>query len=194
MNQTRLFLIFAWLMVATLLWMEWGKEKAAHTTVDTAALEWRTTPASRTSPAPSPQPATAVPAAPGSADNGHDGLVYRRRQRVEVTTDVLHVVLDGTAAAPADLLKYPSLADNGSTPVRLLADDAAHYFVARSGWTTATPRSPACMRKRSTSKARGSRSGTARPSWCRSCGQGRRRDHPSHLYLPARQLRRAGAR
>ena len=27
MNQTRLFLIFAWLMVATLLWMEWGKEK-----------------------------------------------------------------------------------------------------------------------------------------------------------------------
>ena len=28
MNQTRVFLIFAWLMVATLLWMEWGKEQA----------------------------------------------------------------------------------------------------------------------------------------------------------------------
>ena len=27
MNQTRTFLIFAWLMVATLLWMEWGKEQ-----------------------------------------------------------------------------------------------------------------------------------------------------------------------
>ena len=29
MNQTRVFLIFAWLMVAMLLWMEWGKERAA---------------------------------------------------------------------------------------------------------------------------------------------------------------------
>ena len=29
MNQTRVFLIFAWLMVAVLLWMEWGREKAA---------------------------------------------------------------------------------------------------------------------------------------------------------------------
>lgn len=28
MNQTRVFLIFAWLMVATLLWMEWGKFNA----------------------------------------------------------------------------------------------------------------------------------------------------------------------
>ena len=29
MNQTRVFLILAWLMVATLLWMDWGKEQAA---------------------------------------------------------------------------------------------------------------------------------------------------------------------
>ena len=29
MNQTRVFLIFAWLAVATLLWMEWGKERDA---------------------------------------------------------------------------------------------------------------------------------------------------------------------
>ena len=29
MNQTRVFLIFAWLMVATLLWLEWNKDKAA---------------------------------------------------------------------------------------------------------------------------------------------------------------------
>ena len=28
MNQTRMFLIFAWMMVATLLWMEWGKDNA----------------------------------------------------------------------------------------------------------------------------------------------------------------------
>ena len=29
MNQTRVFLIFAWLMVATLLWFEWSRDKAA---------------------------------------------------------------------------------------------------------------------------------------------------------------------
>ena len=29
MNQTRTFLIVAWLMVAVLLWMEWNKEQAA---------------------------------------------------------------------------------------------------------------------------------------------------------------------
>jgi len=28
MNQTRTFLILAWLMVAMLLWWEWGKESA----------------------------------------------------------------------------------------------------------------------------------------------------------------------
>ena len=28
MTQTRTFLILAWLMVATLLWMEWGKERS----------------------------------------------------------------------------------------------------------------------------------------------------------------------
>ena len=28
MNQTRVFLIFAWLMVATLLWFEWSRGKA----------------------------------------------------------------------------------------------------------------------------------------------------------------------
>ena len=29
MTQTRTFLLFAWLMVAALLWMEWNKEKQA---------------------------------------------------------------------------------------------------------------------------------------------------------------------
>ena len=30
MNQTRTFLIFAWLMVAALLWMAWGQDQAAQ--------------------------------------------------------------------------------------------------------------------------------------------------------------------
>jgi YidC/Oxa1 family membrane protein insertase len=56
---------------------------------------------------------------------------------VEVTTDVLHVVLDGGELRQADLLKYPTLAAADSEPVRLFTEDNAHYFVARSGWTSA---------------------------------------------------------
>ena len=43
MNQTRAFLLFAWLMLATLLWMEWGRELAPG---DPAAVA---TPAARPS-------------------------------------------------------------------------------------------------------------------------------------------------
>ncbi|WP_458576457.1 hypothetical protein, partial [Xanthomonas phaseoli] len=39
MNQTRVFLIFAWLMVAALLWMEWGKDKAAANAPVAAATQ-----------------------------------------------------------------------------------------------------------------------------------------------------------
>ena len=36
MNQTRAFLIFGWLMIATLLWMEWGREQAPQPTTTEA--------------------------------------------------------------------------------------------------------------------------------------------------------------
>ena len=51
MNQTRVFLIFAWLMVAVLLYMEWTREKTAPP------------PAPTTSSAPS---VGAVPSAAGT--------------------------------------------------------------------------------------------------------------------------------
>ena len=60
MNQTRLFLLFAWLMVASLLWMEWAREKAAPPVAPTAAVA--TTGAVPTAAAPG-----AVPTAPGQA-------------------------------------------------------------------------------------------------------------------------------
>ena len=44
MNQTRVFLIFAWLMVAVLLGMEWSREKnAPDPTTVAAALKKRIT-------------------------------------------------------------------------------------------------------------------------------------------------------
>ena len=49
MNQTRTFLIFAWLMVAALLWMAWGQDQAALR---------------QAAQAPTTQPAATAPAVP----------------------------------------------------------------------------------------------------------------------------------
>lgn len=62
MNQTRVFLIFAWLMVAVLLWMEWGRDKAAPATPTVAAQTQATVPGAAGS-----VPGATVPQAPGSA-------------------------------------------------------------------------------------------------------------------------------
>ncbi|HBG89891.1 MAG TPA: membrane protein insertase YidC, partial [Stenotrophomonas sp.] len=66
MNQTRVFLIFAWLMVAVFLWMEWGREKAAPTpdpTTTSAQAAAQSVPGATPGSIPSAQ----VPGAPGQA-------------------------------------------------------------------------------------------------------------------------------
>ena len=125
MNQTRFLLIFAWLMVATLLWMEWGKEQAAPPAAATAATTPAVPAAADVPAAPSATP-TATPAAPQATSATAAPVV-------SVTTDVLQVSLTGGELRRADLLRYPAGADSRE-PVRLLADDAARYFVAQSGW------------------------------------------------------------
>jgi YidC/Oxa1 family membrane protein insertase len=149
MNQTRLFLIFAWLMVATLLWMEWNKEQAAPPPASTGL-----------STAAPPVPGTGIPDAAEQVRAGVPGVPTMaaapvaapelgavasestKTDAVTVTTDVLQVLLDGGEVLQADLLRYPSTAEEGSAPVRLFSRDPADFFVAQSGWisnTNATP-------------------------------------------------------
>ena len=72
MNQTRTFLILAWLMVAVLLWMEWNKEQVAPPVPEPVAAT-ATAGASSVPAAPAVAPAAgatvpnapAVPLAPG---------------------------------------------------------------------------------------------------------------------------------
>jgi len=133
MNQTRVFLIFAWLMVATLLWMEWGKEHAAPPTPTTTSATGVPAAASQVPPAgaanaiPSATPQGATPAAAPAVAAGS-------APSVTVTTDVLKVTMDGGTLHVADLLKYPSAADEKSAPVRLLDTAADRYFAVSSGW------------------------------------------------------------
>jgi YidC/Oxa1 family membrane protein insertase len=139
MNQTRLFLIFAWLMVATLLWMEWGKEKAAPATpAVTAPVNESSVPSAAGAVPMAPSAAmSATPSVPGAA-----ATTTVAGEPVTVTTDVLRVKLDGGMLHQVDLIKYPSLAARDSAPVRLLADDAANYFVAQSGWVSSSGAAP----------------------------------------------------
>ncbi len=146
MTQTRTFLIFAWLMVATLLWMEWGKERdapppAAIVSTGTTQMPGSTVPASAGAHVPTAPAAPAPVAGPGAdttaAATPGSGLASTSATPViTVNTDVLRVTLDGGAIRSADLLRYPQTTDPGSAPVRLFADDPAHLFQAQSGWVS----------------------------------------------------------
>ncbi|KGM56743.1 insertase [Lysobacter arseniciresistens ZS79] len=142
MNQTRVFLIFAWLMVATLLWMAWDKEQATPPVVAPATTTTATPAVPGDGSVPSMDAAPVVPVAGQPADPAAPGSAAPAETAVTVRTDVLEVVLDGGEVRQADLLAYPSTADEGSAPVRLFAQDAANYFVAQSGWVSNSGAAP----------------------------------------------------
>ncbi len=132
MNQTRVFLIFAWLMVAVLLWMEWGKQHAAPAVGTTeepaAAIPAQAAPVSGAVGAV-PQ-AQAIGGEPTQAPQAQAAVA----QQVSVTTDVLRLTLDGGSVLEADLLKFPQTREAGSPPVRLFDQSGSHVYSAVSGW------------------------------------------------------------
>jgi YidC/Oxa1 family membrane protein insertase len=146
MNQTRTFLIFAWLVVATLLFMAWESDKAPRPAATAATTTQAAAPvadggdstvpsasAAGTVPQGHATPAMQAPAATTAASTA---------PAVTVTTDVLRVVLDGGVVREADLLAYPQAATPGAAPVRLFASDAAHFYQAQSGWVSTTNAAP----------------------------------------------------
>jgi YidC/Oxa1 family membrane protein insertase len=136
MNQTRVFLIFAWLMVASLLWIEWGKRNAAPEAPTTAPTTVAAPATGSSSTVPSA--AALLPPAPAaSAETPASSATPGAAKPLTVTTDVLRMTLDGGRVLSADLLKYPQSKSPGSAPVRLFSEDPANYFVAESGWVSA---------------------------------------------------------
>ncbi len=145
MNQTRTFLIFAWLAVATLLFMAWSRDNAAPpaSTADTADIA-QVDAASGDSTVPTVARGAVpdVPTASMSAAPAATAPVATGAPAVTVTTDVLRVVLDGGNVRQADLLRYPQTTEPGSAPMRLFASDAAHFYQAQSGWVSSTGAAP----------------------------------------------------
>ena len=149
MNQTRTFLLFAWIAVATLLGVEWMKDKSAPPAPETAQTQADVAAIPNLIPgnvAPGAAASTSA-AIPGAHQNaplattpavaaaaGRAEVAEASGNRVTISTDVLRLSLDGTQVFDAELLKYPQAKAEGSAPVKLLDEAPAHYYVAQSGW------------------------------------------------------------
>ena len=149
MNQTRAFLIFAWLMVATLLWMEWGREQApaasadvAVSEVDAAAADPGAVPAAVPTADGGDVPAAAVPMAPGSKPVAPP-VDANATPVVTVETDVLRVRMRGGEILSTELLNYPRDTSDGSEPVELVDATPPGIYLVRSGWVSSTGAAPA---------------------------------------------------
>ena len=107
MNQTRTFLLFAWLLVAFLLFMEWSKT----TTVAPPVVKQEVTSptavvANQTSALPAAPSVTGSATALPSIANS-DGVSTQPTQTISIQSDVLKLQIDprGVSLVSTELLK-----------------------------------------------------------------------------------------
>ncbi|MEQ1513277.1 MAG: membrane protein insertase YidC [Lysobacteraceae bacterium] len=144
MNQMRTFLIFAWLMVATILWMSWNKEQSAPPTpTQVAQTAVPATPSEGLPPpavpgaVPAAEPTAKVPAAKGQPVVAQIGPAPAAAPRLTLSNDVLRLSLDGGSVRRAELLRYRVSREPDAPLVRLFDDGAENFYIAQSGWTSA---------------------------------------------------------
>src|SRR5690606_5057106 len=150
MNQTRTLLIFAWLMVAMLLWMEWRKEAnveaAPEPAVPAELQQGGAVPIARSPDAggASVPAAPSTPVAPPAGDTAPaaQASAAARGDRVTVTTDVLRLTLESGNVVDAALLQYPQTRDEDSPPVKLFETDPSRWYAAQSGWVSQAHAAP----------------------------------------------------
>ena len=128
MTQTRTFLLFAWLMVAVFLWMEWNKEQQPQPVVQTPTA---------VATAAGAVPSTNIPTASVPGTVAPQVVTPAQAPRISLRNDMLALELDGQSITGAKLLKYQQSTDAGSPVVVLLNDNPATEFIARSGWLAA---------------------------------------------------------
>ncbi len=136
MNQTRTFLLIAWLAVAFLLFQQWQSPvQNTPATAETAVAAAASTPAA-------PVAGTSLPSLPAQSNAATPVLPNAAApavgQTVSIESDVhkLTVDLKGVSIVRAELKTYPQEKKAGSPNVVLLDDSAADYYVAQSGWLT----------------------------------------------------------
>ena len=136
MNQTRSFLLIAWLAVAAFLFMQyssWNTAQHAAPAAVPASTAGNPAPAASL-PAANALPAPALPgaitpaAAAPAADVAAPRLITLANDEVRLTVD-----LNGGRVASAQLLKYTVEKKPGSPNVVLLDNSAAGYYAADAG-------------------------------------------------------------
>ncbi len=141
MNQTRSFLLIAWLVVAALLYMEWAKGPAPAATPAAIPADIASAPAAPlpgTSATPAPLPGAAAvpaplpggsPAAPAAtAAPGIAAPVILANDRLRLRID-----LAGGRIAGAQLLEYRVEKKAGSPNVSLFDPAPQNYYAADAG-------------------------------------------------------------
>jgi YidC/Oxa1 family membrane protein insertase len=150
MNQTRSFLLIAWLVVATLLWIEWSKAPApgaAATSVTNSTSATSTLPgAAPSAPLPAPGEAAALPAAgPQLPAIGAAPVASGApAQVITIANDVLRLTVDlhGGRLIDSRLLQYTLEKTPGSPNVQLLSSAPALYYVADAGLISVDGKNP----------------------------------------------------
>jgi len=150
MNQTRTFLLIAWLLVGGMLYLQWTKgtapavegTPAADIAADALPGDDAVPAADGSIPAAAAVPsATALPGAELAAGPARRAETARL---LVVRTDVLDLRVDlrGGSLVGADLLAYPVDKDKPERKVRLLDLDGADFSVAQSGLVASVGAAP----------------------------------------------------
>ena len=139
MNQTRTFLILAWLMVAIMLWMEWNKEQAAARAPSSSTTTLQT---DGNDSVPQARRDGAIPSAPSTPARRTAAAAATGTPAVTVTTDVLRLVIDGGSVRRAELLQYPQTTAAGSPPMVLFDSAPDSFYQAQSGWVSEAQAAP----------------------------------------------------
>ena len=146
MNQTRSFLLIAWLVVASLLWMEWNK--APEPSAPVPATTANALPVAN-APLPNIVPGATLPAAavgnsalPGPAASNQSSAGVS--QPITLANDVLKLTVDlhGGRLIDSQLLQYTEEKKPGSPYVRLLSSAPLLYYVADAGLISVDGKNP----------------------------------------------------
>ena len=136
MNQTRSFLLFAWLLVAFLLFMEWSKTSTTTTTPAPKDVAGNTVVSApnKTSDLPAP-PSAHLPTGTMPIISSGSSVSTQAVQMISIQTDVLKLQVDprGASLVSTELLKYPVEKKAGSPNVILQDTKDVDFFVAQSG-------------------------------------------------------------
>ena len=143
MNQTRSFLLIAWLVVATLLWMEWSKGQLVATpapatpaaTIAPSTATGTAAPVAGLAPPPAPGTAASPPAGVALAPAANASGAAASARPITIANDTLRLTVDlnGGRITDSQLLKYTVEKKAGSPTVHLLNSTPANYQVAEAG-------------------------------------------------------------